>query len=147
MTEELFKPSRGRLRDQSVYIYEFPNGRVKVGRAVLPGTRKASVQKEYRGECELAWHSDPHPRASAIESLSHAMLAGLRAERWEMFRCSVALAKRVVQSAIAVQNAWLRENPEWLAQHTAKRQEACAEYNAWRRAQGRWRHDSEQFYP
>lgn len=136
MTDAPLKPSRGEMRDQCVYIFRLPEGRVKVGRATLPGTRRCSVQRAYKVECEVAWQSEPHPRATEIETTAHQILSGFKVRGREVFRCSVTLAKLAIQTAITVQTAWLKDNPGWMAAHAARREAACAEYNAWRKAQG-----------
>lgn len=124
------RPTLGQRRDQSVYVYGFEEGRVKVGRSIRPGTRRSQIQRAYAMECELAWKSEPHPRATEIERLAHQMLRPLQAEHREMFACSIELAISIVVLAIKVQDLWLRVHPDWLAMHTAKRQAACAAANA-----------------
>lgn len=142
MIDEPIRHSLGERCDQSVYILWFEQSLIKVGRGVRPTLRSWHVARDWGMECKVAWTTKPHPRAAHIERTAHRMLQQFRVDMRELFTCSIATATTVIKTATVVQDEWLRQNPAWLAEHTAQRRLAAEAWNDWRRATKKQRWDA-----
>jgi hypothetical protein len=127
--------------DASVYIYVNEYREVKIGKSILPGSRGLQYARYHKLDVmDLVWVGEPHPRAYQIEQGAHQALTRHRVKRTEMFRCSVERAKQAIRAATREQDAWCAANPEWLAQHKARKAAALERLQAYKVLDAkRWR--------